>query len=264
LLLTIKHQPPSCGIRSPERANHILNQGIQQWTRYRDILSDRPSVVTWLWLWAGPLCSWGIWVRGPGPPGWWSLRWDTWLWVLSDSNQCVIALQITDSSSRQRGRPAWRRKKVIVKQRQLKSGRTQRRTGRLTVGRNITWTWTSHECSARGHNWATLFLGDVNIGNWPSRFGESQMRQLYYVYGYGSGATLIIVWLHCKLQTRPLVRKGATWRREVIVTQRNKKSGNLPQRGPRHQDKLPDWPSVTIELEFDIPVTLTRTRCLRV
>jgi hypothetical protein len=33
------------------------------------------------------------------------------------------------------------------------------------------------EPSARGYNWATLFLGDINTGNWPSRLGESQMRQ---------------------------------------------------------------------------------------
>jgi hypothetical protein len=28
-----------------------------------------------------------------------------------------------------------------------------------------------------GYNWATLFLGDINTGTWPSRLGESQMRQ---------------------------------------------------------------------------------------
>jgi hypothetical protein len=33
------------------------------------------------------------------------------------------------------------------------------------------------EPSARGYNWATLFLGDINMETWPSRFGESQMRQ---------------------------------------------------------------------------------------
>jgi hypothetical protein len=33
------------------------------------------------------------------------------------------------------------------------------------------------EPSARGYNWATLFLGDINTGTWPSRLGESQMRQ---------------------------------------------------------------------------------------
>jgi hypothetical protein len=30
---------------------------------------------------------------------------------------------------------------------------------------------------ARGYNWATLFLGDINTGTWPSRLGESRMRQ---------------------------------------------------------------------------------------
>jgi hypothetical protein len=39
----------------------------------------------------------------------------TWTWT------CVIALQITDPSSRQRGRPAWRRRKLIVTQRNVKS-----------------------------------------------------------------------------------------------------------------------------------------------
>jgi hypothetical protein len=36
---------------------------------------------------------------------------------------------------------------------------------------------TEREPSARGYNWATLFLGDINTGTWPSRLGESQMRQ---------------------------------------------------------------------------------------
>jgi hypothetical protein len=31
--------------------------------------------------------------------------------------------------------------------------------------------------SARGYNWTTLFLGVINTGTWPSRLGESQMRQ---------------------------------------------------------------------------------------
>jgi hypothetical protein len=34
-----------------------------------------------------------------------------------------------------------------------------------------------HHVSARGYNWATLFLGDINTGTWPSKLGESQMRQ---------------------------------------------------------------------------------------
>jgi hypothetical protein len=30
---------------------------------------------------------------------------------------------------------------------------------------------TKREPSARGYNWATLFLGDINTGTWPSRLG---------------------------------------------------------------------------------------------
>jgi hypothetical protein len=33
---------------------------------------------------------------------------------------------------------------------------------------------TEREPSARVYNWATLFLGDINTGTWPSRLGESQ------------------------------------------------------------------------------------------
>jgi hypothetical protein len=40
----------------------------------------------------GPRCSWGTWIRIPGPPGWRSLRWDfkIWLRVLCDSDHWVI------------------------------------------------------------------------------------------------------------------------------------------------------------------------------
>jgi hypothetical protein len=33
------------------------------------------------------------------------------------------------------------------------------------------------EPSTRGYNWATMLLGDINIGTWPSRLGKSQTRQ---------------------------------------------------------------------------------------
>jgi hypothetical protein len=33
------------------------------------------------------------------------------------------------------------------------------------------------EPNAREHNWATLLLGDINTGTWPSRLGESQTRE---------------------------------------------------------------------------------------
>jgi hypothetical protein len=70
------------------------------------------------------------------------------------------------------------------------------------------------EPSAWGYNWATLFLGDINTGTWPSRLAESRIW-----------ASKICSWLprdwdprmtalarasrNCKWQTRPLVREGA-------------------------------------------------------
>jgi hypothetical protein len=140
------HIQPSQWQHKQFRPNVVLLMShFQAWAQHRDMLAGWPSVVTWLWLWAGPPCSWGMWVGEPGPPGWGSLGWDSnvWLRVLRNSNQCVIALQIAGPPSRQRGRPTWRRKKINVKQRKenLVMGPTPRRTGRLTVGRNITWTW---------------------------------------------------------------------------------------------------------------------------
>jgi hypothetical protein len=33
-------------------------------------------------------------------------------------------------------------------------------------------TFNTRKPSARGYNWATLFLGDINTGTWPSRLGS--------------------------------------------------------------------------------------------
>jgi hypothetical protein len=67
-------------------------------------------------------------------------------------------------------------------------------------------------------------------------------------YGYGFCETRTIEGLHCKLQTRPLVREGApqkqdrkfkttTFRQEVI-------SGRKSHKGARYEDILTDWLSV--------------------
>jgi hypothetical protein len=42
----------------------------------------------------GPPCSWKIWIREPGPPGWGSLKWNSkiWPWVLRDFDPRVTAL----------------------------------------------------------------------------------------------------------------------------------------------------------------------------
>jgi hypothetical protein len=71
-------------------------------------------------------------------------------------------------------------------------------------------------------------------------------RYDYYLY---RSLSYFIEWLHCKLQTRPLVREGApqiqdckfqtaTFRQEVIFGLRSHKDA-------RYQDTLTDWPTVS-------------------
>jgi hypothetical protein len=79
------------------------------------------------------------------------------------------------------------------------------------------------------------------------QFGEVSDETVKY--GCGFCATRTIEWLHCKLQTRPLVRKGApqkqdpkfqtaTFRQEAI-------SGRKSHKDARYQDiltdRLTDW-----------------------
>jgi hypothetical protein len=99
---------------------------------------------------------------------------------MRDSNQCVIALQITNPSSRQRGRLTRRRKKAIVKERNLKSDYLPQR------GPNTKTNWptdrrSQNQLQTLNYNRVTLFLGDINMRTWRSRLGESQMRQWYLI-----------------------------------------------------------------------------------
>jgi hypothetical protein len=91
----------------------------------------------------GPPCSWGIQLRGSGPPGCESLKnWDNkiWSWVPRD---CA-----GDPSSRQRGcykitNPQLSKENFKEKEKffgVLDGCLTPRRTGRLTVGHNSTST----------------------------------------------------------------------------------------------------------------------------
>jgi hypothetical protein len=67
--------------------------------------------------------------------------------------------------------------------------------------------------SQHGHHY---YLGDINTGTWPSRLGESQMRQQNMAVSSAglqpksdcSGKAQ--KQLYSKLQTCPLVREGAT------------------------------------------------------
>jgi hypothetical protein len=63
-------------------------------------------------------------------------------------------------------------------------------------------------------------------------------------YYYGSCANLTSEWLHCKLQTRPVVREVALHEEtRNCQSKETLKSGHGPQRGTRHREELADWPS---------------------
>jgi hypothetical protein len=69
--------------------------------------------------------------------------------------------------------------------------------------------------SARGYNWATLFLGDINTGTWSSRLGESKNwdNKIWSWVPRDSDPSvtaLATTSSNSRLQTRPLVREGAT------------------------------------------------------
>jgi hypothetical protein len=118
----------------------------------------------------------------------------TWNWT------CAIALQITDPSSRQKGRPTWKINKEICH---------------------------SNKCNI----WSLAPKGVIRkdeLADWPS----------------------VVMWLRlrfadfCKRQTRPLVREGAPQRRE---SNRQKETNiwSWEPEGTRHQDTLTNWSSVT-------------------
>jgi hypothetical protein len=44
---------------------------------------------------------------------------------------------------------------------------------------NIGQSYVLSKPSAQGYNWATLFLGSINTGTWPSRFGKPDETAKY-------------------------------------------------------------------------------------
>jgi hypothetical protein len=120
------------------------------------------------------------------------------------------------------------------------------------------------EPSAWGYNWATLFLyRDLAL-----QVGGVTDETLKY--GYGSCATRTNEWLHCKLQSRPLVREGTPndedWKviikhnltpwpeptielyrpsdrrlSEKVTTFEKIKICSWAPKGARHEDELVDW-----------------------
>jgi hypothetical protein len=67
-------------------------------------------------------------------------------------------------------------------------------------------------------------------------------------HGYGFWATRTIEWLHCKLQTRPLVREGALQKQnrkfQTATFWQEAISGRKSHKGARYQGILTDWPTV--------------------
>jgi hypothetical protein len=138
-----------------------------------------------------------------------------WLRFLSDSDHWVITLQIADPSSRQRRHPtdivqdckfetATFRQEIISDRKSHKGTRYQViPTDWLTVSRKVTLTST--------------VVSDERV-----------------MYGYESSATLTTDRLRYKLQTRPLVREGASRRRAKQFSSKRKEKEKSPK--PRHAD----------------------------
>jgi hypothetical protein len=148
-----------------------------------------------------------------------SLRWDSnvWLRVLRDFGHWHIALQITDPSSRQRGRPKRRAKQLSGKKKKNEKEKKNLVMGpkgvpdtktnrRLTVGYNISTKLNSKDIPRveAGKNTPTV----IPASRKRRRKGNPVISDLRVMYDYESSATLTTDRLHYKLQTRPLVREG--------------------------------------------------------
>jgi hypothetical protein len=73
---------------------------------------------------------------------------------------------------------------------------------------------TRRELNAWGYNWAILFLGDINMGIWPSRLGESRIweSKIWSWVPRDSDprmTALARTSSNCTRKTRHLVREGA-------------------------------------------------------
>jgi hypothetical protein len=72
----------------------------------------------------------------------------------------------------------------------------------------------NREPRAAGYIWPTLFIGDINTWTWPSRLGESRIRdrKIWSRVPRDSDPRMTVLAKsssNCKRQTRPLVRDSA-------------------------------------------------------
>jgi hypothetical protein len=76
------------------------------------------------------------------------------------------------------------------------------------------------EPRVRGYNWATLFLGDINMGIWSSMLEDSQMGQQSMVTGSARLGPLSDYTSNCRpslsSERAPQTDKTATFRQQVI------------------------------------------------
>jgi hypothetical protein len=66
----------------------------------------------------------------------------------------------------------------------------------------------THRTNAWGYSWGTLILEEINMETWPSKLGESQIREST-IWGSAGLTALATPSNNCKLQTRPLDREGS-------------------------------------------------------
>jgi hypothetical protein len=119
----------------------------------------------------------------------------------------------------------------------------------LTVSRNVTLTLeaTKLKPSAWAYNWASLFLGDINAGTWPSRLEESRFwdSKIWSWVPRDSDmrmSALARASSNCKRQTRHLVRDGAPIQQARNCLTVTKIWSWAPDRCLT-LDRLADWPS---------------------
>jgi hypothetical protein len=120
---------------------------------------------------------------------------------------------------------------------------------------------TKREPSARGYNWATLFLGDINTGTWPSRLGSLRWDSKilpWVLRDFDPRVTALarprsncaVNYRHVLSSERALQNnKPATvWRK----FRGERKIGHGSQMGAWHQDRLADWLSVVNWLQLQL------------
>jgi hypothetical protein len=176
-----------------------------EWTRHQDILIDRPSVVTWLWHWTGPACSWRIYIYGE-------------LALQVGRGLEYLHRSLASRKRRCKGNPVPEGKLGHPVPGVYKYGNLALHVGRV-----------SSEGGPGSRNYVYI----------PQVGGVSDET---VKYGYRFWATRTIEWLHCKLHTRPLVREGASQKQDrkfqTATFRQGVVSGRKSHKGARYQDIL--------------------------